>query len=191
MHRTVQCLKLMVCLGMTMTVYAASSTEVFGGMVIGPIQSGIGNSQSYVQIDFDTQPTVVFEVSHSSGSTVTTFDLLTTLNQDPDLDFFLHTKDFGGSLGQFVFGLGWDAWVHDDPDEDFAPASWSLWVRDDQNQAWQSSPTGISGTLATDGNWHGLTWGVFPAHPAPRPLPEPSSAVLLGVLALIMSRRPV
>jgi len=157
-----------------------------------PIDVGSGASASFVQFDSPADNTYLFRVHYDPQEAPSAFDLLTTLDTDPQVgeDFDLHARDFGGNLGQFVFGLTFRGDGFDDVDEDFAPLSWAYWTRDNLRDAWSQPDVGISFSNAEAGDWHGFTTGVFPDFDAPNPVPEPATVVLLAGGALVcLSRR--
>ncbi len=176
-----------VC-GLIFILLAVLPSVVHAALVPTPIDAGSGDGRSFVQIDFTDGVTTLFNVSYDLSQEPSAFDLLSTLDSDPEIDLFLHSKDFGGSLGQFVFGLGFDGSLDDDHDENFSPGSWSYWVRSGLSASWQVAQTGVSHTPASSGPWHGFVFGTaFPSGP-PRAVPEPSTLTMMALVAACLSR---
>lgn len=131
-------------------------------------------------------------------------DLLLALEAaDAHLD--IRFTDFGGALGLFVDGIGFDA-------EASTPADYggpfdhlrdrnggwantfSFWYGAAADAAWSESLAGISSTPISDNQVFGFAWNAAGAFPAPPPpvVPEPGSLALWGLgLAALAVRKPL
>ncbi len=150
---------------------------------------GLGDSVSYVQIEFDNDHTYVFDVAYVDDGSVNGWDLMQII--ETELPTILSMQYETYSWGNWLQGLS----VENDhafgtgagfPDLD---DYWAYWVAPPGTDAdWEFSSVGADNRLVSDGSWDGWTFHPSGATP-PQAIPGPSVLALLLLPVLGAKRR--
>ena len=142
---------------------------------------GSGANESFLTVDFQDGTAIhsyAFGYFYDGGKTGA--DLLSAVSSGAGLST---TYLFNGGV---VNGYSFDGHF----EAGFTNTnSWAYSLGTD-GQTWKSSGSGIKGRPLSNGSWDGWSWDVgnanpFPTTPSAAPVPEASSAVSLGILALL------
>ncbi len=134
-----------------------------------------------------------------------------------DSRLYLRSSAFGGSLGNSVFGIGYDAdgdggaftsgsegdetGFASDPDDHYREGwfdgYWSYWLAEADTTAWGYSGFGFSNRVLANDSWDGWSFQTFvpeysggePGIPVAASVPEPGTLAAIGAASLLALRR--
>ena len=147
-----------------------------------PIEATVGSGPDLatVVIEFGNGAGFAFEVLFDDAVVTTGLDIMRTL--EAELTSFVLTELDFGEFGIAIDGIAYDG----NADVGFGGGEnfWHYWNRDSDLDPWGFASVGASNRVVLDGYQDGWVYGS--ANP---PLPEPSTAVLVGLGIVAAARR--
>ncbi len=149
---------------------------------------GSGSEESFFTVDFeDGTANQSYAFGYKYDGTKTGADLLAALAANTPLQVG-YVPGYAPGTGSYL-GVAVNSFALDGHSEAGfqIPYYWSYWLGND-GVNWAYSGVGASSRNLSNGSWDGWSWDVNSTDPAPvtpAAVPEASSAVSLGVLALL------
>jgi len=143
-----------------------------------PIEASVGTGPDLatVVLEFQDGAGYAFEVSFDDSVATSGIAIMQTLEAEL-ASFSLTVLDFG--FGLFIDGISYDG--HSDSGFGGGELYWHYWTKNDASEAWTFSEIGAVDRIVSNGAWEGWRYG------AGAPVPEPSTAWLIGLGLLLLS----
>ncbi len=143
-----------------------------------PLEVGTGPDRAELYIEFKDGAIFLFDVGFSEQ--VTGLELLQIVEAETPLELVL--EDFG--FGQFVDGMRFGG--HENIGFGGGEDWWHYWVREPGETDWHSPPFGAADRTVNDGAADGWIYGRAGEPISESAIPEPATALLVGVGATVL-----
>jgi len=158
----------------------AAVGDVVGGVNVDPVYwAGSGANEAVLVVDFNATGGGAYAFGYRWDGAATGYDMLTAVADAGDLDF---TANYWPGMGYFIDNFTYRGEAGD-------PGKyWAYWLGTGNGGQveWAQAAGGMSGRTLTSGDFDGWYNGFD--NTAPR-LPEPATAMLIGVAAVLPRRR--